>query len=181
MNFTKVFRRQHNHKEVPDKPSYMHHHGYPRPFSYHIPPTEQSSPLNKPSQSIPYRVGLSSDSTILTHANNQDIDEIVRLPSKPARQISPKHRKDRRHHGQLTANKRWLFRSMEALDEWKGKVFSPKIRTNKFVTANLKPNMIIIEYFLSFIVQVKQDHKVLIISLMLIQATIEPAKSIVHK
>jgi hypothetical protein len=139
MNFAKVFRRHHHPREssppVP-KPNFLpHHHQYSRPFSYHIPTTEQitSSSLIKTSNAVPYRIGLSSDSTILANAQTNENDEIVRLPIKNGRGQSPKSRKDRRYQSQLNANKRWLFRSMETLDGWKEKVFPQKLRTSKFV------------------------------------------------
>ncbi len=131
MNFAKVFRRHHP-RESSERPSFIHHHRYTRPFSYHIPTTEQLSPT-KPSNVVPYRIGLSSDSTLLTNGQTNENDEIVRLPMKNGRGLSPKIRKDRRYQNQLNANKRWLFRSMETLDGWKGKVFSPKTRATKFV------------------------------------------------
>ncbi|CAF0872469.1 unnamed protein product [Adineta steineri] len=134
MNFTKVFRR-HQSREATlsnikssERPSLIHqHHRYNRPFSYHIPKTEQlSSPpsLTKLSTIVPYRIGLSSDSTLVTNNQANQNDEIIRLPLK-----SVKAHKDRRYQSQLNANKRWLFRSMETLDGWKGKVFPQKVRT----------------------------------------------------
>lgn len=144
MNFTKVFRRQHHHHHHPkqsssspvrkstEKPTLQpyHHHQYSRPFSYHIPPTEQLPPtsLIKTSNVIPYRIGISSDSAILTNNQTNETDDIVRLPMKTNRRLS---RKDRRHQAQLNANKRWLFRSMETLDGWKDKVFPQKNRPTK--------------------------------------------------
>jgi hypothetical protein len=127
MNFAKVFRRHHARessspiRKSSERSNFIH----PRPFSYHIPIIDQSlpSPLNKTSNLIPYRIGLSSDNTLLPN----DKDEIVRLP------MNPKVRKDRRFQSQLNTNKRWLFRSMETLDEWKDKVFSQKTRSTKFV------------------------------------------------
>jgi hypothetical protein len=142
MNFAKVFRRQQPREstspvqKTPERPSFMpHHHQYSRPFSYHIPPTEQITPLSltKTTNVIPYRIGLSSDSTLLANGQTNETDEIVRLPIKNGRSQSPKLRKDRRQQSQLTANKRWLFRSMETLDGWKGKVFPQKNRSTKFV------------------------------------------------
>jgi hypothetical protein len=133
MNFAKVFRRHHP-RESSERPSFIDHHRYTRPFSYHIPTTEQLSPssLTKPSNVVPYRIGLSSDSTLLTNAQTNEDDDIVRLPIKNGKG----HSKDRRFQSQLNANKRWLFRSMEALDEWKGKVFPQKNRPTKFVLDN---------------------------------------------
>lgn len=132
MNFTKVFRRQSNQKQHIEQPASMHpQHAYPRPFSYHIPTSEQVLPLKKPVNSIPYRIGLSSDRGLLTQANSQENDQIARLSNKSNRDSSPKRRKDRRHQSQLNSNKKWLFRSMEALDEWKDKVFSPKLRLHR--------------------------------------------------
>jgi hypothetical protein len=144
MNFAKVFRRHHPRESsspVPkssERPPFIHHHRYTRPFSYHIPTTEQLSPssLTKTSNVVPYRIGLSSDSTLLTNAQTNEDDEIVRLPIKNGKGHSPKIRKDRRFQSQLNANKRWLFRSMEALDGWKGKVFPQKNRPTKFVLDN---------------------------------------------
>jgi hypothetical protein len=145
MNFAKVFRRNHPRESsspVPktsQRPSLIHHphhhHQYSRPFSYHIPTTEQLSPLSltKTSNVVPYRIGLSSDSTLLANGQTNENDEIVRLPIKNGRAQSPKMRKDRRYQSQLTTNKRWLFRSMETLDGWKEKVFPPKNRSTKFV------------------------------------------------
>jgi len=146
MNFAKVFRRHHHHhsressspvSKSSKRPSFIpyHHHQYSRPFSYHIPTTEQLTPtsLIKTSNLIPYRIGLSSDSTLLNNAQSNENDEIVRLPIKNGKGQSPKIRKDRRHQSQLTANKRWLFRSMETLDGWKDKVFPQKNRPTKFV------------------------------------------------
>ena len=58
MNFAKVFRRHHPPREtvspIPktsEKPSFIphYHHQYSRPFSYHIPTTEQLS-STKPSE-----------------------------------------------------------------------------------------------------------------------------------
>lgn len=142
MNIAKVFRRHHtketNSKSF-NKSSFIHHQHAARPFSYHIPPTEQisSTTLLKPSNVIPYRIGISSDSTIRNNTQTNDNDEIVRLPMKNNREgLSPKMRKDRRFQSQLNANKRWLFRSMETLDGWKGKVFPPKQRTTEFVKTN---------------------------------------------
>lgn len=143
MNLAKVFRRQHPKqtpsspvRKSPDKSSFFphHHHQYARPFSYHIPSKDQlpSSSLMKTSPTVPYRVGLSSDSTLLKNGQNNENDDIVRLPIKNGRGTSPKSRKDRRHQSQLNANKRWLFRSMEALDGWKGKVFPSKFRPSKY-------------------------------------------------
>ncbi|CAF2544318.1 unnamed protein product [Rotaria sp. Silwood2] len=138
MNFAKVFRRHHSKESSSpvqksfERPSLNHHfHGYARPFSYHIPTNEQLSPssLTKTSNIIPYRIGLSSDSTILANGQTNENDDIVRLPIKSNRLQSPKMRKDRRYQSQLNANKRWLFRSMETLDGWKEKVFPQKIRT----------------------------------------------------
>lgn len=131
MNFSKVFRR-HNPKQSSEKTSFTHNfHGYPRPFSYHIPATEQLSPssLSKASSVFPYRIGLSGDSALLTNGQTNENDEIVHLPVKNGRRSSPKLRKDRRYQAQLNANKRWLFRSMETLDGWKEKVFPHKNRT----------------------------------------------------
>jgi hypothetical protein len=149
MNFAKVFRRHHHHHhhhsrepsssipKSPKKSTFLphHHHQYARPFSYHIPTKEQLNPssLIKTSNSVPYRIGLSSDSTLLNNAQTNENDEIVRLPIKTNRGQSPKPRKDRRYQSQLNANKRWLFRSMETLDGWKEKVFSQKSQTSKFV------------------------------------------------
>ena len=138
MNFSKVFRRHQQPKQStgksPDQPFFIQpHHRYPRPFSYHIPASEQVSPLPKTSNVIPYRIGLSSDRTLFRQGPSNDPGEIVRLPMKTRRDHSPKGRKDRRLHSQLNSNKRWLFRSMEALDGWKGKVFSPKPSTNRSV------------------------------------------------
>jgi hypothetical protein len=144
MNFAKVFRRQHHPRESsspvpksPERPSLIphHFHQYSRPFSYHIPTSEQLTPssLIKTSNAVPYRIGLSSDSTLLTNNQTNENDEIVRLPIKNGRGQSPKNRKDRRYQSQLNANKRWLFRSMETLDGWKGKVFPQKNRPTKFV------------------------------------------------
>lgn len=132
MNFSKVFRR-HPPKESSsptpkkmEKPFYIDQNHRSRPFSYHIPPSEQTP------STIPYRIGLSSDSSLLTPGLNNDGDEIVRLPTKsPREHLSPRGRKDRRAQSQLNANKRWLFRSMETLDGWKGKVFAQKVRTTK--------------------------------------------------
>ncbi|CAF0847476.1 unnamed protein product [Rotaria sordida] len=138
MNFAKVFRRHHPKESSSpvqksfERPSLIHHyHGYPRPFSYHIPTNEQLSPLslNITPNIVPYRIGLSSDSTLLTNGQTNENDDIVRLPIKSYRAQSPKMRKDRRYQTQLNANKRWLFRSMETLDGWKEKVFSQKNRT----------------------------------------------------
>jgi len=144
MNFAKVFRRHHHPREssssIPkpsEKPSLRphHHHQYSRPFSYHIPTAEQLTPssLIKTSNAVPYRIGISSDSALLTNYQTNENDEIVRLPIKNGRGQSPKTRKDRRHQSQLNANKRWLFRSMEALDGWKDKVFPQKFRLIKCV------------------------------------------------
>ncbi len=136
MNFAKVFRRHHRSKEPSERPTYLPpHHQYSRPFSYHMPSTEQftPSPLIKTSTVVPYRIGLSSDSTLLNNGQTNETDEIVRLPIKHDRGPSPKVRRDRRYQSQLNANKRWLFRSMETLDGWKGKVFAPKTRTSKSV------------------------------------------------
>lgn len=137
MNFAKVFRRQHPKRSTsPEKPSFLpHHHQYARPFSYHLPAKDQlaRSSLMKTSPTVPYRVGLSSDSTLLNNGHNNENDEIVRLPIKNGRGTSPKARKDRRYQSQLNANKRWLFRSMETLDGWKGKVFPSKPRPSKYV------------------------------------------------
>lgn len=132
MNFSKVFRR-HPPKDslstTSKTPDQSLHTRYPRPFSYHIPTSEQTP------STIPYRIGLSSDTTLLTPISNLDTDEIVRLPAKGIREhLSPRGRKDRRAQSQLNANKRWLFRSMETLDGWKGKVFPTKVRTTEFVT-----------------------------------------------
>lgn len=142
MNLAKVFRR-HQPKESPspnpkksEKSPFIHpFHGYPRPFSYHIPPTEQLSPLSltKTPNRVLYRIGLSSDSGLLTNGQTNENDDIVRLPIKNGKGQSPKSRKDRRCQSQLNANKRWLYRSMETLDGWKEKVFTPKNRTNEFV------------------------------------------------
>ncbi|CAF4609599.1 unnamed protein product [Rotaria sp. Silwood1] len=138
MNFAKVFRRHHSKEssspvqKSSERPSLNNYiHGYPRPFSYHIPTNEQLSPssLTKTSNIIPYRIGLSSDSTLLTNGQTHENDEIVRLPIKHSRLQSPKMRKDRRYQSQLNANKRWLFRSMETLDGWKERVFPQKNRT----------------------------------------------------
>jgi len=142
MNIAKVFRRHHHTKETPsktfDKSPFIHHQHTARPFSYHIPATEQipSTTLLKPSNVIPYRIGISSDRTLLNQtAQTNDNDEIVRLPMQKNNRtgLSPKMRKDRRFQSQLNANKRWLFRSMETLDGWKGKVFPQKQRTSEFV------------------------------------------------
>lgn len=146
MNLAKVFRRQQHSKRTssssvrksPDKSTFFphHHHQYARPFSYHIPAKDQLPPssLMKTSPAVPYRVGLSSDSTLLNNGHNNENDDIVRLPIKTGRGTSPKSRKDhRRHQSQLNANKRWLFRSMETLDGWKGKVFPPKSRPSTYV------------------------------------------------
>ena len=141
MNFAKVFRRHHHSRESHsptskplDKSTFIHHQ-YARPFSYHIPTTEQITPVSllKPSNIVPYRIGISSDSTLLNNGQTNETDEIVRIPMKNSRGQSPKARKDRRFQSQLNANKRWLFRSMETLDGWKGKVFSPKQQPSKFV------------------------------------------------
>lgn len=142
MNFTKVFRRHHPKqssspvRKSSERPSFIPHHQYSRPFSYHIPSTEQLTPssLIKTPNVIPYRIGISSDSALLTNNQTNETDEIVRLPMKNGRGHSSKGRKDRRHQSQLNANKRWLFRSMETLDGWKDKVFSQqKNRPTKFV------------------------------------------------
>jgi hypothetical protein len=139
MNIAKVFRRHPRESSSPvpkssERPSFIHHH-HSRPFSYHIPTPKSVTPssLIKTSNVVPYRLGLSSDSTLLTNGQTNENDEIVRLPIKNGRGLSPKIRKDRRYQNQLNANKRWLFRSMETLDGWKGKVFSPKTRATKFV------------------------------------------------
>jgi hypothetical protein len=153
MNFAKVFRRHHHHPRESTSPvsksTFLpHHHQYSRPFSYHIPATEHKTPssLIKTSNSVPYRIGLSSDSALFANAQTNETDEIVRLPIKNSRGHSPKSRKDRRHQSQLNANKRWLFRSMEALDGWKGKVFAQKVRTSKFVESD---SSFIIDFFYS--------------------------------
>ncbi|CAF4567338.1 unnamed protein product, partial [Rotaria magnacalcarata] len=79
--------------------------------------------LTKTSNVVPYRIGLTSDSTLLANGQTNENDDIVRLPVKNGKGHYPKSRKDPRSQSQLNANKRWLFRSMEALDEWKEKVF----------------------------------------------------------
>lgn len=167
MNIAKVFRRHHPKessspvRKSPERPSSIHHfHGYPRPFSYHIPRNEQISPprITKPLNVIPpYRIGLSSDSTILTNGQANENDDIVRLPIRTVRLQSPKMRKDRRYQAQLTANKRWLFRSMETLDGWKEKVFSPKNRTTEFVLQETNKRK---SFLNSFSVLVSHDHGV---------------------
>ncbi|CAM4917460.1 unnamed protein product [Rotaria socialis] len=138
MNLAKVFRRHHPKestspvRKTSERPSFIHpFQGYPRPFSYHIPATEQlsSSSLTKTSNIVPYRIGLTSDSTLLANGQTNENDDIVRLPVKSGKGHYPKSRKDPRSQSQLNANKRWLFRSMEALDEWKEKVFTQKSRT----------------------------------------------------
>jgi hypothetical protein len=140
MNFAKVFRRHHQRNEPIstvgkslDAPSLMNQHRYPRSFSYHLPSTEQTSPSKRTSNFIPYRIGLSSDRTLLTPISVHHTDDIVHLPMKSPNASSPKMRKDRRCQSHLNANKRWLFRSMETLDAWKGKVFAQKVRISKFV------------------------------------------------
>ncbi|CAF1152230.1 unnamed protein product [Adineta ricciae] len=133
MNLAKIFRRHHHHHHTRESTSPVRkplerssvnhdHHRYNRPFSYHIPKTEQSS--TKVINTIPYRIGLSSDSTLVNNVSAHDNDEIIRLPMK-----NGKDYKNRRYSSQLNANKRWLFRSMETLDGWKGKVFAQKVRT----------------------------------------------------
>ncbi|CAM4743302.1 unnamed protein product [Rotaria magnacalcarata] len=138
MNLAKVFRRHHPKestspvRKISERPSFIHpFQGYPRPFSYHIPAIEQLSPssLTKTSNVVPYRIGLTSDSTLLANGQTNENDDIVRLPVKNGKGHYPKSRKDPRSQSQLNANKRWLFRSMEALDEWKEKVFAQKSRT----------------------------------------------------
>ncbi|UJR37809.1 hypothetical protein I4U23_030499 [Adineta vaga] len=137
MNLAKVFRRHHHQhprsqestspiRKPLEKPSLNHEHRYNRPFSYHIPKTEPLSPISstKVNNVIPYRIGLSSDSTLINNASTNDNDEIVRLPMKNGKEY-----KNRRYSTQLNANKRWLFRSMETLDGWKGKVFAQRVRT----------------------------------------------------
>lgn len=160
MNLAKVFRRHHHHtrestspvRKPLERPSVNHdHHRYNRPFSYHIPETKQSS--TKVTNVIPYRIGLSSDSTLINNVSAHDNDEIIRLPMK-----NGKDYKNRRYSSQLNANKRWLFRSMETLDGWKGKVFAQKVRTtSKFVfnTPKIQSNILIL-----FIVLVNLDHVV---------------------
>jgi len=157
MNIAKVFRRHHHTKETPsktfDKSPFIHHQHTARPFSYHIPATEQipSTTLLKPSNVIPYRIGISSDRTLLNQtAQTNDNDEIVRLPMQKNNRtgLSPKMRKDRRFQSQLNANKRWLFRSMETLDGWKGKVFPQKQRTSEFVQLILNQCKINFVFFL---------------------------------
>ena len=142
MNFAKVFRRHHSKESTSAglkprgrMPFIHHYHGYLRPFSYHIPATEQVFPSlsTKTSSVVPYRIGLSSDSTLLTNFQTDQMDEIVRLPIKNNRRHSQKLRKERHSQSQLNTNTRWLFRSMETLDEWKERVFSLKNRATKCV------------------------------------------------
>ncbi|CAF1130551.1 unnamed protein product [Didymodactylos carnosus] len=86
---------------------------------------------NFPDQTL-YRIGLTAPASPLIVTSQSDIEQpgVKVLPTTTNEVVGGGQRSNirklkdqRRYQSNLTNNKKWLFRSMEALDEWKGKVF----------------------------------------------------------